>query len=79
MKKFIWGLVIGLVIGVLGGINIGKGKDLLSNPFADKAITEQLKDTASEAGEKIKEGSADVIEKSREAIHEATKPEQEKE
>jgi len=77
MKKFIWGLVIGLVAGLLGGINIGKGKDIFSNPFADKAISEQLKDTASQAGEKIKEGGADMIEKSREAIHEATKPEKE--
>lgn len=77
MKKFFWGLVIGLVIGFLGGMNIGKGKPILSNPFADKEIKEQWKDTASETGKKLKEGAAEVIEKSREAIHEGTKPEKE--
>ncbi|HEC13054.1 MAG TPA: hypothetical protein ENI80_07350 [Acidiferrobacteraceae bacterium] len=65
MKKIVWGLIIGGVFGFLVGLNIGKNKPILSNPFEDKVFSEKIKDTA-----------GDVIEKSREAIHEATKKEE---
>lgn len=68
MKSFIWGLVIGAVIGVLAGMNIGKGQPIWSNPFTGRPIAEEVKD--------VKDKGAEVIEKSREVVHEATKKEQ---
>lgn len=65
MKAFFWGLIIGAVLGVLAGMNIGKGQPVWSNPFTGKPIAEEVKE--------VKEKGAEVIEKSREALHDATR------
>lgn len=68
MKKFFIGLVVGLVVAFPLGINFGKDKPLLSNPFAAKP----------DLAERVKERTGEAIESTKEAIHDATKPVQEK-
>lgn len=67
MKKFVIGLVIGLIIAFPLGINFGKDKPLLSNPFAAKP----------DLAERVRERAGETLQSTKEAIHEATKPVQE--
>ena len=71
MKKFFWGFVIGAVIAFLLGMNVGKGKRLLSNPFADKPLVEQAKDLGKKAIEQGKETAGELTEKSSETMKES--------
>jgi len=62
MKKFLVGFIIGALIAFHLGINFGRNKSLLSNPY-ERDVVEQVKERAGEA-----------VETTREAIHEATEP-----
>ena len=42
-------LVIGLCIGLALGVNIGRDKPLLSNPFDRTSLTDKIKNIGSEA------------------------------
>jgi hypothetical protein len=64
MKKFFIGLIVGLIVAFPLGINFGKDKPLLSNPFAAKP----------DLAERVKERTGEAIESTKEAIHDATKP-----
>ncbi len=64
MKKFFFGLVVGAVIAFPLGINFGKDVPLLSNPFAAKP----------DFSDRVKQRADDLIEDTKEAIHDATKP-----
>lgn len=64
MKKFLFGLVIGVVLAFPLGINFGKDVPLLSNPFAAKP----------DISERVKERAGHLMEDTKGAIHEATKP-----
>jgi gas vesicle protein len=68
MKKFIYGIIIGAIVAFPLGINFGKDKPLLSNPFAAKP----------DISERVKERTEAVLKDTKEAIHEATKPVKEK-
>lgn len=68
MKKFLIGFVIGLIIAFPLGINFGKDMPLLSNPFAAKP----------DITERVKERTGEMLQETKEAIHEATKPVKEK-
>ena len=51
MKQFsiiLISLVIGVLIGMALGINIGREKPLLSNPFAEESLVDRVKDLGSE-------------------------------
>jgi len=63
MKKFIYGLVLGLIIAFPLGINFGKDVPLFSNPFAAKP----------DITERVKERTGELLEDTKEAIHDATK------
>lgn len=52
VRYLILGLVIGAIIGLWFGINIGKDKSILSNPFAEPSIQKRLKQTGGEVLEK---------------------------
>ena len=62
MKKFVIGLIVGALIAFHLGINFGRHKPLLSNPYSGDVV-EQVKAKAGEA-----------VENTKEVIHEATEP-----
>lgn len=57
IKLIIFGMIIGLALGLWFGVNIGKNKPLLSNPFEQQKLHE-----------KILHSSGDLLEKSGKAI-----------
>ncbi len=65
MKKFLIGFVVGVLIAFHLGINFGRHRPLLSNPYAEQV-------------ESVKERAGQVIESTKETIHEATEPGQKK-
>jgi hypothetical protein len=68
MKKFIFGLIVGVIAGFPLGINFGKDVPLFSNPFAAKPdIPDRVIERAGKEMEDIKQ-----------SVHEATKPVQDK-
>ncbi len=55
MKKFnlvFTGIVIGLIFGLWFGVNIGKDRNIFSNPFAERDIPQTIKQKTGEAMEK---------------------------
>lgn len=53
LKPWVFGVVIGLAVGLWFGTNIGKGRKFWANPFTQASI-----------GEVVREKSADIVEKS---------------
>ena len=66
VKVFVVGMVMGLLLGLWGGVNIGKGKPLLSNPLADSAVDQQLRDS----GRSLVRESGEALKKTGEALQE---------
>lgn len=64
MKKYLIGFVVGVLIAFHLGINFGRHKPILSNPYASDDVVESVKERAGK-----------VIESTKESIHEATEPE----
>jgi gas vesicle protein len=67
MKYFLVGMVVGAIIAFPLGINFGRDEPLLSNPFKNTEVKEQVKKRASETGKEI-------VEEARETLHKATEP-----
>lgn len=63
LKKFLLGLVVGIVVAFPLGINFGRGAPLLSNPFAKPEIQK-----------KVKAQAETLVEDTKSVIHDATKP-----
>jgi len=59
LKNLTLGLIIGGLLGVAAGVNIGRDKPILSNPFQEKSVSSRFKDTSNEflrqSGEAIEE------------------------
>lgn len=68
MKKYFVGFVIGALVAFPLGINFGKDLPLLSNPFAAKP----------DIPDRVIERTGKTLDEAKEAIHEATKPMQDK-
>ena len=49
LKLLLLGVVIGLLLGLWFGVNIGREKPIYSNPFADEVIKQKAKQTTSDA------------------------------
>ncbi len=67
MKQFkiiLISLVVGVIIGMALGVNIGRGKPLLSNPFAKESIVDRAKQLGSETLEQ----SGKALEKTGQAL-----------
>ena len=62
IRDITFGLIIGLFVGLWFGVNIGKDKPLLSNPFVEEDIQQKAKRKAEE-----------VIKGTKEAIREQLK------
>ena len=54
LKLLLLGSLVGLLLGLWFGINIGRDKPIFSNPFTDEVIQEKAKETTSEAIEDTK-------------------------
>ena len=52
LKLILFGLIIGVVVGMWFGVNIGKGKPFYTNPFEEPTLAERLKKGTGEAVEK---------------------------
>lgn len=72
MKGFIWGLLIGAVFAFLAGVNVGKDKPVLSNPFAERPLMEEIKDTATRAVDEAKQSAQQAGEAASEAARDAS-------
>jgi len=62
MKKFVIGFIVGALVAFHLGINFGRHKSLLSNPYSDDLV------------EQVKAQAGQAVETTKEAIHEATEP-----
>lgn len=60
LKLIIFGVVIGLCLGLWVGVNIGKGKSLFSNPFAEISLKDRIK----QKGDEVMKDTKDAIRKS---------------
>jgi hypothetical protein len=57
LKPWLFGVVVGLAVGLWFGTNIGKGRKLWANPFTQASI-----------GEVVREKSANIVEQSGKAL-----------
>ncbi|MDZ7804676.1 hypothetical protein [Thiohalophilus sp.] len=59
LKLLLSGVIIGLAVGLWFGVNIGKGKPLLSNPIDEPTLKQRLQESTGEAmertGKKVEE------------------------
>jgi hypothetical protein len=46
-------LVIGICVGLAFGVNIGREKPLLSNPFEKASLTDKIKNLGKDAGKAL--------------------------
>jgi hypothetical protein len=67
MKKFVFGLIVGVIAGFPLGINFGKDVPLFSNPFAAKP----------DIPDRVIERAGKELEDIKQSVHQATKPEPE--
>lgn len=74
LKAWMLGLIIGVLLGLWGGVNIGKGKPLYTNPFAEGPVSDKLKD----AGRDVMRESGDALKKTGEALIDRGKEESER-
>jgi hypothetical protein len=70
IKTILISLIIGALIGMALGINIGREKPLLSNPFAKQ---ESLLDKAKRLGSETVEESGKALEKAGQALQDKAK------
>lgn len=66
LRHLSFGLIIGLALGLWFGVNIGKEKGLLSNPFAEPGVQQRVKRT----GGALLEKGGEALEKSGKALQE---------
>jgi hypothetical protein len=64
LRQLILGVVVGLLLGLWFGVNIGKDKPVLSNPFAERTVQDRVKRTGGE----ILQKSAEALEKGGKAL-----------
>lgn len=64
IKALVFGLIIGIPLGVWFGFNLGQDRPLLSNPFVEPSFQESIKKT----GENLIEKGGEVLEKSGQAL-----------
>ena len=60
IKYLILGMILGGALGFAAGMNIGKDKPLLSNPFARYELSDRLKDSGSDLMKKSGEALEDT-------------------
>ncbi len=61
LKHILTGVVIGALLGLWFGYNLGRERPLLSNPFTDTRLQERAKDTAEESLQDTKRALRDKL------------------
>jgi hypothetical protein len=61
IKKYLFGAVVGLLIGLWFGVNIGENRPIWSNPFAEKNLTAKAKDVAIDVMKDAKKAARDKL------------------
>lgn len=56
LKTFFFGVIVGLIMGLWFGYNLGKGRDFYANPFAEKSVQENIKSRLEQGREAVGEG-----------------------
>lgn len=67
VRNIILGFVIGGVLGLWTGVNIGRDKPPFSNPFVEKTVQDKLKD----AGKSVLNEGGKLMERGGEALQES--------
>lgn len=60
LKYLSLGILLGMAVGFGAGLNVGKGKPMLSNPFASYDLGDRLQDSGSELVRKSGEAIEDT-------------------
>lgn len=68
IKSLLGGIVLGLLLGLWFGVNLGRDRPLLSNPFTEPTVQEKLKQT----GKTLIEKSGETLEKGGKALKDST-------
>ena len=55
LRKYIFGAIIGFIVGIWFGINIGEDRPFYSNPFTTKTAKEKTHEIVDEGKEKLRE------------------------
>ena len=61
IKKYIMGGIIGLLVGMWMGVNIGAERPLWSNPFAKKSLSQKAKNAATDVWKDAKKAARDKL------------------
>lgn len=73
--KYLIVLVVGIVLGLWAGVNIGKGNAIYDNPFKEKSFVEDVIDSAKESidDESLLDKGKDMLEETKEKMKESAK------
>ncbi len=63
MKLLFMGTLMGLIVGLWLGVNIGKGNPIFGNPFAEENLSKKIKDKVGTSIEKFGEDIKGEVEK----------------
>ena len=61
LKLIIFGVLIGLCVGLWFGVNIGKNKSFYSNPFEEISIKDRIKQKGNEVMKDTKDAIRDSL------------------
>lgn len=65
LKFLVAGVVLGLLLGLWFGVNLGREQPLLSSPFDKPTVTQQLERAGQGIGEAVERGGRDIQERLR--------------
>lgn len=68
-KALLAGVIVGLLLGLWFGVNLGRDKPVFSNPFAADTVQNKIRST----GEALIEKSGEALEKSGQALKDKVK------
>ena len=68
IRTLLGGIIIGLLLGLWFGVNLGRDRPLLSNPFTEVTVKEKIKQT----GKTLIEKSGETLEKGGKALKDST-------
>lgn len=73
--KYLIVLLVGIVLGLWAGVNIGKGNAIYDNPFKEKSFVEDVIDSAKEGidDESLLDKGKDMLEETKEKMKESAK------